>query len=157
MTEKEIIEKVERVAFENGLFIVDFDFSFPAHFEKLFKSVNKFLDLFVVTLIVPSIEKGKFIHVSLEESPDESREDFFLTRDKEINFDAKPKLYAVLYFDFTDIPEKKRVFFPILRKCEKKFGPLDVRHYVHEELSDYLEIVFEITDFSIDYFYTDLL
>jgi len=157
MTKKDIVEKIERVSFENGLFITDFDFSLPPYFEDLFQDVEEFLDLFVVTLIVPA--RGKFIHVCIEDSPDELREDFFLTGkvDKETYYNAKPKLYISLYFDFSDIPGKKREVFPILRKYERKFGTLDVRHYVHEDLSDYLEVVFEITDFSLDYFYMDLL
>ncbi len=159
MNEEEIIQKIERVAFENGLFITDFDFSFPVYFKNLFKDVREFLDLFIVTLIVPSIEKGKFIHVCLEENPDESREDFFLTGGlkEEVKYGTNPKLYISLDFDFSDIPEKKKKVFPILRKYEKKFGPLDVRHYTYEDLSDYLEVVFEIKDFSFDYFYTELL
>ena len=46
MNKKDIVEKIERVAFENGLFITDFDFSLPTHFENLFQDVNEFLDLF---------------------------------------------------------------------------------------------------------------
>jgi hypothetical protein len=157
MTKKDIVEKIERVSFENGLFITDFDFSFPTYFENLFQDINELLDLFSVTLIVPS--RGKFIHVCIEDSPDELREDFFLTgkADKETYYNAKPELYIVLYFDFSDIPEKKKEVFSILRRYEREFEPLDVRHYVYEDLSDYLEVVFNIKDFSLDCFYMDLL
>jgi len=159
MTKKEIIEKIERVAFENGLFIVAFDFTLPKYFENLFKDVREFLDRFVVTLVVPIMKKGKFIHICLEEFPDESKEDFFLTGGlkEEFKYGASPELYLSLDFDFSDDHAKKKEVFPILKKYDKKFGPLDVRHYTYEDLSDYLEVAFEITDFSIEYFYTDLL
>jgi len=156
-SEENIVERVERIAFENGLFITDFDFSLPKYFENLFRDVNEFLDFFVVTLIVPA--RGKFIHICFENSPDELKEDFFLTGkgDDETFYNAKPELYISLDFDFSDAPEKKRKVFPILRRYEREFGTLDIRHYVYEDLSDYLEVVFKITDFSLDYFYTDFL
>jgi len=161
MGKETVIEKIERIAFENGLFITNFDFSFPEYFEKLFQDVSEFLDRLSVTLFVPAFipSREKFIHICLENTPDELSEDFFRTGilKKENYYEAKPKLYISLDFDFTDNYEKKRYVFPILKKYEKKFGALDVRHCVYENLSDYLEVVFEITDFSIDYFYMDLL
>jgi hypothetical protein len=113
MSKENIVETIERIGFENGLFIVDFDFSLPEKFKDFFEETKKFLDSFKVVLLIPMGRKFFEVYF-IKESNGHIKGGIYVTILPETYTynDDKPVLYIYFYFNFLHgLPKNKKGVF----------------------------------------------
>jgi hypothetical protein len=158
MSKETIVETIERIGFENGLFVTDFDFSLPEKFEDFFEETKKFLDSFKVVLLIPMGRKFFEVYF-IKSSTGNSQKGVSTTILPETYTynDNKPVLFIYFYFNFLHgSPKNKKEVFDIVKKYQKELKNLYAVNSVRGNMWDYLEASFTIKDFSFDYFYSNL-
>jgi uncharacterized protein YlzI (FlbEa/FlbD family) len=158
-TKKEsIIDNIERIGFENGIFVTSFDFSVPEKFEKFIEDTKKFLDAFSVSLLIPT--KRKFLEIwFIKELSGNTRKGVYTTiLPKTYDCtDCKPVLRITLYFNFKyGIPKNKDEVIQKVREYCKDIQNIEVVRHFDKDLADYLEVSLTIRDFQFDYLYSNL-
>jgi uncharacterized protein YlzI (FlbEa/FlbD family) len=154
----DIIDAIERIGFENGIFITSFDFSVPEKFKKLIGDTKEFLDVFSVSLLIPT--KRKFLEIwfrkELSGNTREGVHTTILPKTYDCT-DCKPVLRITLYFNFKyGIPKNKNEVIQKVREYCKDIQNIEVVHHFDKDLADYLEVSLAIRDFLFDYFYSNL-